>query len=185
LADNQETNVIMPPANALAPLILAKLREQVERTERLLAHIPVEYMEWRPTWPTAEPSQGLPVSRLLGHLLSCLAGFCAVLYAAHGDRLAHFNRLRERPVNHHCDVEEARQRMHEYMVHIEEGFTLLTDDDLARPIPTVFVPEGEALLTLLLGNLEHFINHKYQLFSYLKALGVPLDTRDLYVWRGR
>ena len=46
-------------------------------------------------------------------------------------------------------------------------------------------PEGEALLTLLLGNLEHFINHQYQLFAYLKMLGVPLGTRDLYVWRGR
>ncbi len=174
----------MPSTNALAPLILSKLHEQVERTEHLLAHIPAEGMDWRPCWPTAEPSHGLPVSRLLGHLLSCLAGFCAALYAAHSDRLAHFNRLRERPVNHHCGLEEARRRMREYMAHIEEGFALLTDDDLARPIPTVFVPEGEALLTLLLGNLEHFINHKYQLFSYLKALGVPLGTRDLYVWRG-
>jgi hypothetical protein len=175
----------MPPSNALAPLILAKLREQIERTEHLLAHIPVDQVEWRPAWPTPEPTQGLPVSRLLGHLLTCLAGFCATLYAAHNDRLAHFNHLRERPVNHHCGLEEARQRMHEYVAHIEEGFALLTDDDLARRIPTVFVPEGEALLTLLLGNLEHFINHKYQLFGYLKALGVPLGTRDLYVWRGR
>jgi hypothetical protein len=47
------------------------------------------------------------------------------------------------------------------------------------------VPEGEALLTLLLGNLEHFINHKYQLFAHLKMLGVPLGSRDLYVFRGR
>jgi hypothetical protein len=59
--------------------------------------------------------------------------------------------------------------MRDYMIHIEEGFALLTDADLARQIPTVFVPEGEALLTLLLGNLEHFINHKYQLFAYLKC----------------
>jgi hypothetical protein len=32
----------------------------------------------------------------------------------------------------------------------------------------------------LLANLEHFINHKYQLFFYLKLLGVSVDTRDLY-----
>ena len=42
------------------------------------------------------------------------------------------------------------------------------DAALARRIPTVFVPEGEALLTLRLGNLEHFINHKYQLFAYFE-----------------
>jgi hypothetical protein len=28
-------------------------------------------------------------------------------------------------------------------------------------------------------------NHQYQLFAYLKMLGVPLGTRDLYIWRGR
>jgi hypothetical protein len=36
--------------------------------------------------------------------------------------------------------------------------------------------------------IEHELklqNHKYQLFAYLKMLGVPLGTRDLYTWRGR
>jgi hypothetical protein len=51
-------------------------------------------------------------------------------------------------------------------------------------IPSVFVPEGESLLTLLLGNLEHLINHKYQLFFYLKLLGLPVTSRDIYHWRG-
>jgi hypothetical protein len=36
-----------------------------------------------------------------------------------------------------------------------------------------------------LGNLEHFINHQSQLFAYLKMLGVPSGTSDLYVWRRR
>ena len=176
---------MMTTGRGLPPLILAKLHEQVERTEHMLAQVPAGQMDWRPAWPTPEPSQGMAVGRLLGHLLTCLAGFCAALYAVHSDRLGHFNRLRTLPVNHHCSVDEARQRMGEYMAHIEEGFALLADEDLARQIPTVFVPQGEALLTLLLGNLEHFINHKHQLFSYLKALGVPLGTCDLYVWRGR
>jgi uncharacterized damage-inducible protein DinB len=169
----EERQTTMTAAKALPPVILAKLHEEVDRTEHLLALIP------------PEPSYGLSISRLLGHLLTCLAGFCAALHAAHGDRLAHFTRLRELPVSHPCGIDEARQRIRDYVAHIDEGFALLTDADLARSIPTVFVPEGEALLTLLLGNLEHFINHKYQLFAYLKALGVPLGTRDLYAWRGR
>jgi hypothetical protein len=52
-------------------------------------------------------------------------------------------------------------------------------------VPTLFVPEGEALFTILLGNLEHLINHKYQLFVYLKMLGVRVTTPDLYRLRGR
>jgi hypothetical protein len=57
-------------------------------------------------------------------------------------------------------------------------------EDLARPIPTVFVPEREALLTLLLGNLEHLISHKYQLLTYLKLAGVAVGTPDIYRFRG-
>ena len=70
-----------------------------------------------------------------------------------------------------------------YSAHIEEGFALLTDDDLARRVPTVFVAQGESVLTLLLGNLEHLINHKHQLFNYLKQMGVPVATPDLYRFR--
>jgi len=31
-----------------------------------------------------------------------------------------------------------------------------------------------------LANLEHLMNHKYQLFIYLKLLGVVVRTGDLY-----
>jgi len=47
----------------------------------------------------------------------------------------------------------------------------------------VFVAEGETVLTLLLGNLEHLINHKHQLFLYLKLAGVSASTPDLYQFR--
>ncbi|HEV3038281.1 MAG TPA: hypothetical protein VHA33_10940 [Candidatus Angelobacter sp.] len=39
-------------------------------------------------------------------------------------------------------------------------------------------------MTILLGNLEHLMNHKYQLFFYLKLLGIPAGTQDLYKLRG-
>ena len=164
---------------ALPALFLAKLNDQVERLEHLLDFIPPDKLAWHPS----VPSQAFALNEVLGHLLECLAGVCATLHAVHPKNLAHFTHLRALPVNHPCATEEARQRMREYMRHIGEGFRLLTDRDLARPIPTVFVPSGEAVLTVLLGNLEHLINHKHQLFFYLKLLGVPVTTRDLYRWR--
>jgi hypothetical protein len=54
----------------------------------------------------------------------------------------------------------------------------------ATDLPTVFVPQEELLMTILLGNLEHLMNHKYQLFFYLKLLGIPVATQDLYKLRG-
>lgn len=164
----------------LAPLVLEKLREQVERLDHLLALIPPGAL----TSAALPLRNAMPLDLLLGHLLESLAGVCATLQAAHPERLAHFTRLRTLPVNHRCEVQEAQARIGEYMSHIAEGFACLTDPDLARPLPTVFVPRGEAVLTLLLGNLEHLTNHKHQLFLYLKLLGVPVGTPDLYHWRG-
>jgi hypothetical protein len=129
-------------------------------------------------------SELLRVGDLLGHLLDCMAGFCALLYSINSDRLSHFAELRGRPVNHFCGVEEAQVRLVEYMSHIEEGFACLDDSDLPKLIPTVFVSGGEPVLTLILGNLEHLINHKYQLFIYLRLLGVSVSTKDLYRIRG-
>jgi len=161
----------------LVRLLLRKIEEQVESAERLTILVPLDKIEWRPL------PEAFRICDLLGHLLECLAGFCATLYAVHPDRLAHFLSLREKPVNHCCGTEEAILRLREYQESIREGFQFLTDDELSRMLPTVFVREGEAVLTLLLGNLEHFINHKYQLFFYLKMLGIPLATSDLYTIR--
>jgi hypothetical protein len=166
-----------------APLsrsLLAKVAEQAERAQHLISLIPAGKLDWRP-----EVADAVSVGELLGHLLECLAGCCAALYALHPGALEHFAGLRALPVNHSCQVDEARRRIADYMSHIEEGFRRVTDEDLGKPIPTVFVPEGEPALAILLGNLEHLINHKYELFFYLKLLGISVSTPDLYQLRGQ
>ena len=152
----------------LCTAVLDKIDEQVERTSHLIGLVPGGRWDWRPRpgdWTTGE---------LIGHLLDCISGFCAVLVAAEPQRLAHFGKLREAP-----------PAMELYRAYIEEGLGLLTDGDLARRVPTVFVAQGETVLTLLLGNLEHLINHKHQLFGYLKQMGVAVGTADLYRLRGK
>ena len=155
------------PCVTLCAALLDKIGEQIERTRHLIGLVPAGRLDWRPRagdWTTGE---------LIGHLLDCISGFCAVLVAAEPQRLAHFGKLREIPAT-----------IEIFHSHIEEGFALLTDADLARRVPTVFVAQGESVLTLLLGNLEHLINHKHQLFTYLKQMGVPVATPDLYRFRG-
>jgi hypothetical protein len=167
-------------AEPLCMSVLAKIHEQIERTEHLIGLLPPENLDWGPSqlgfncWPTA---------KLLGHLMECLAGFCAVLFAANPEQLPHFSRLRDMRVNHWCEASEARDRIALYRAHIDEGFGLLRDTDLTRCLPTVFVSAGEPVLTLLLGNFEHLVNHKHQLFTYLKLMGAGIATRDLYQFR--
>jgi len=159
--------------------LLAKIEEQIERADHLIAMLPEDRLDWTPG-----PPGSWPLSMLLGHLLECLAGVCAALWSAAPDRLAHFTALRDLPVNHHCGAAEARERIALYAASIREGFAAIGDRDLATLRPTIFVPEGESVATLLLGNLEHLINHKHQLFTCLKLMGIDVTTRDLYHFRG-
>src|SRR5207237_1103662 len=135
--------------------------------------------DWAPAIPGA-----WPVATLLGHVLECLAGFCAVLIAVEPEGLSHFAELRTFPVNHNCTPQEAQRRIAIYCAHIEKGMALIEDADLGQRVPTIFVQKGEPLLTLLLGNLEHLINHKHQLFTYLKLMRLNVNSRDLYHFRG-
>ncbi|SRR5581483_7836142 len=169
----------MASEQPLCTSLLLKVREQIDLAIDLITRIPIDRMKWKPTVPDS-----WPVEMLLGHLLDCLAGFCAVLRAAEPERLAHFAELQKRAVNHACSREEALNAIALYSARIDEGFALTNDSDLARRLPTLFASTGETILTLLLGNLEHLINHKHQLFTYLKEMGVEVSSRDLYRFRG-
>jgi hypothetical protein len=162
----------------LCDAVSAKIREQVRLLDSLIQKLPEERLAWSPTG-----CDGWNCGQLLGHLLDCLAGMCAALYAARPEALEHFGRFRGLAVNHFCMREEARCRIGEYGNAITEGFSLLNDADLSRKIPTVFVSGGEPLLTLILGNLEHLTNHKHELFTRLKLMGIAVGTRDLYEFR--
>jgi hypothetical protein len=168
---------------AIVESLQAKVLEAIERTEHLVSLAPADRLAWKPEMP-ASVAPVNDLAHTLGHLLDCLAGFCAVFRAAFPERLADFEKLRDLPVNRAGSVEEVSAGMRVFAGHIARGFDCCADSDLARRIPTLFVPAGETLLTLLLGNLEHLNNHKYQLFLYLKLAGVAVSSRDVYQFRG-
>jgi hypothetical protein len=161
-----------------------KVLEALERTGHLVGLVPVDELEWRPATDVVFSRPLTDLGHLLGHLLDCAAGFCAALYAAYPTQLNDFANLRGLSVNHACRPEDAVKRLEQYSRCIARGFEVCRDEDLGRKLPTVFEPRGERLVTLLLGNLEHLLNHKYQLFFYLKLLGAPVGSRDLYRFRG-
>jgi len=168
----------MEHSKTLCAAVQAKLYEQLERAAHLIGMLPENSSAWMPPIPGA-----WPVGILLGHLLDCVAGFCAAMHAAAPEQLAGLVALKDLPVNHDCSSAEALSRIVAYRTALDEAFAAIDDSNLAAQIPTVFLKQGEPLLTLLLGNLEHLINHKHQLFTYLKQMGVPVATPDLYQFR--
>lgn len=162
--------------------VSAKVFEAIERTEHLVSLVPADRLEWKPELPSNVTQPG-DFGHTLGHLLDCLAGFCAVFGAAFPDLASKWEHLRGVPVNESCSPAAWRAWAETFRGCIGEAFDRCSDADLGRTIPTVFVAEGETLLTLLLGNLEHLSNHKYQLFLHLKLAGVPAASRDVYRFR--
>ena len=162
--------------------VAGKVMEAIERTEHLVSLVPADRLDWRPELPVLS-WKSMDFGCLLAHLLGCLSGFCAAFYRAFPEQLADFVDLRSMTPSESCSPEEARTKINLYAAQIQRGFWCCSDQDLARRIPTVFAPEGQPLLTILLGNLEHLTNHKYQLFFHLKLAGVPVSSRDIYRWR--
>lgn len=170
-------------ANKIAIAVREKILEGIERTIHLIGLVPSDRLDWFPTTSSFSSGRSLALGHLLGHLLDSAAGFCAVLFAAYPLKLKEFAALRDLQVNHSCQPSEAVTRLREYSAFISRGFEYCNDKDLGRAVPTIFVPSGEPLITLLLGNFEHLSNHKYQLFFYLRQFGVRVDSSDLYRFR--
>jgi DinB superfamily len=166
----------------LARSLAEKVLEAIERTEHLVSRVPPSLLEWRPKLPTHVP-EASDLGHLLSHLLECLSGFCAAFYRAFPVELADFLELRAIAIGNSCSPIEAQEKIKLYQAQIQRGFRCCKDSDLSTRIPTIFVPEGQTLLAVLLGNLEHLNNHKYQLFFYLKLAGQNVGSRDIYRWR--
>jgi uncharacterized damage-inducible protein DinB len=165
-------------SKSIAIVLEKKVLGTVGRMEHLVSLVPAERLNWRPS--NEDVREVIDLGHLLGHLLDCMAGFCAAFLAAYPEELAEFVKLKSARVNHFCTPGEWKERIGIYKEGIAKGFQLCSDEDLKRPIATIFMPEGEVLGSILLNNLEHLVNHKYQLFFYLRVLGVPVGTEDLY-----
>jgi hypothetical protein len=168
------------PEQRLTAGLGRKIKESVERTQHLIGLVPSGCLSWRPSAEQGHAVRIFTLGELLGHLADCVAGFCAALLAAFPAELAEFSNLRQLCAVAVRSPEETRERITMLSLCIERGFGACTDSALGRKVVTVFAPEGEELLGILLGNFEHLTNHKHQLFLYLRLLGVPLGTEDLY-----
>ena len=168
--------------NPLVNSLAEKVSETIERTEHLVSLVPPNLLDWCPKLP-AEIPKADDLGHSLSHLLVCLSGFCAAFHRAFPGELGDFLELRAIAIGESCPPVEAQAGIKLYEARIQRGFRCCTDEDLSRRIPTLFAPEGQTLLTILLSNLEHLINHKYQLFFHLKLAGLKLGSRDIYKWR--
>lgn len=80
-----------------------------------------------------------------------------------------------------CSVEEALEKLEESHQQAKELLTTLSEEHFRNKI--VSAPWGMKgpMWRMLLDMVEHQVNHKCQLFMYLKLLGLPVHTGTLYL----
>lgn len=79
-----------------------------------------------------------------------------------------------------CGVEQALERLEKDKTVLREVLDSLSDEDFAsKPVSTPWGWKGKFEVLAILFR-EHFTNHKMQLFTYLKLLGLPVNTETLY-----
>jgi hypothetical protein len=79
-----------------------------------------------------------------------------------------------------CNVQEALAKLEKDKTTLKEVLAGVSEEDFASKI--IEVPWGwkSKMEKMSLDFREHFVNHKMQLFTYLKLLGFTVNTEKLY-----
>lgn len=149
--------------------------EACRPTESLIRMVSPDKLQWRPG----------PKFMSLGQLICHLGdGLGAVLSATvtgkwpTPEEMEQAMKLENMPS---CTVEDALNKLESDKLVLRETLNGISEEDFVGKI--VSVPWGMqgTIERMAISFLEHFTNHKMQLFIYLKLLGLPVHTGTLYL----
>jgi len=148
--------------------------QSMKPAEKLIGMAPTDKLGWKPG-PTF-----MSVGQVICHLSEGVGGGLEMLLNGKWpsmDEMETAMKLENMPS---CEIEEALGRLEKDKTILRATLDGLSEDDFTNRV--VSVPWGwkakfEIMGVALLG---HFNNHKMQLFTYLKLLGLPVNTESLY-----
>jgi hypothetical protein len=142
--------------------------------ETLIRMSPVDKLGWRPA------ANFMSLGQLICHLSEGLGTELSLLITGNWPTMEEMDkelRLENMPV---CTAAEGLAKLEKDKVMLRKTLDGISAEDFAQKV--VSVPWGVQgkLETMALYFREHLTNHKQQLFTYLKLLGLPVDTTTLY-----
>jgi len=142
--------------------------------ESLLRLVPADKLDWKPG------STFMSLGQLICHLSGGIGSDLRVLITGgwpSGEEMEKAMKLENMPA---CGIEEALGKLERDKTTLREVLSGITEKDFANKV--VSVPWGwqSKMERMALDFLQHFVNHKMQLFTYLKLLGLPVNTSTLY-----
>ena len=153
---------------------LSYFDDVVRPTEHMFRLIPADKLEWKPT------DNAFTLGQQIAHLSGALGVYAHGI--ARGDW--EFKSMRERFVqNRHTpmmQVEEAIHLLNENQAEFRRVVGALSEEDFSTG--EVDSPQLGRVPRWRLAMLavEHHINHKAEIFMYLKFMGIAVNTGNLY-----
>ena len=148
--------------------------QSVQPAEKLIAMVPADKLDWKPG-PTF-----MSLGQVLCHLSDGLGGGLESVVSGKWPSTEEMEagmKLENMPS---CGVQEALSKLEKDKAILRATLDGISEDDFTNRV--VSVPWGwKAKFEIMsFGFLGHFNNHKMQLFTYLKLLGLPVNTESLY-----
>jgi len=143
--------------------------------ESLLKMVPADKLDWKPG-PTF-----MTLGQLICHLGSGVGGDLRMLITESWPKPGEMDEAMKQGNMPSCSVQEALAKLEGDKTILREVLASITEEDFKNKI--VSVPWGwkSKMERMALDFRDHFINHKMQLFTYLKLLEFPVNTNTLYL----
>ena len=148
--------------------------QSMNPAEKLIGMVPADKLDWKPG-PTF-----MSIGQVLAHLSDGIGGGLETLVTGKWPSMEEMDagmKLENMPS---CGVQEALGKLEKDKKTLRATLDGISEEDFTNRV--VSVPWGwktkfEIMSVSFLG---HFNNHKMQLFTYLKLLGLPVNTESLY-----
>ncbi len=143
-------------------------------TAKLISLAPAEKLDWK-------PAQGnyMSLGQLLHHLSTCPGIFVAAVNNAFPPAES-FQKFLEEDLKNTKTPEVAAREASRGWNAAQAALSGVTPAEFQARMVTVPFGPPMPLWRTCLAMAEHWVNHKYQLFFYLKLLGLPMNTMTLY-----
>ena len=148
--------------------------QSFQPAEKLINMVPADKLDWKPG-PTF-----MSTGQVICHLSDGVGGGLESLVSGKWPSMEEMEagmKLENMPP---CGVQEALNRLAKDKTILRTTLDGLSESDFTHRV--VSVPWGwKAKFEIMsIAFLGHFNNHKMQLFTYLKLLGLPVNTETLY-----
>ena len=142
--------------------------------EKLIGMVPADKLNWKPG-PTF-----MSVGQAICHLSDGFGGGFDMLLSGKWPSMEEMGEGMKLENLPSCSPQEALDKLEKDKKILRQVLDGVSEEDFTNKV--VSVPWGMTAKVerMAISFLEHFTNHKMQLFTYLKLLGLPVNTETLY-----